>query len=257
MTADLAQAVSNAKDAKKTYEQLLDSSIQNSQKKYQKFPMQLFGITITYAVLAGYIAFALAPLVQQAKHAGPGIAKHVCHAVESSSIMVLIDDKILEATRTVNDAAREVGSQVDSAVGGETGLSKPVVPEVSVREMFHEAVCKPLVKSMVSNLDAGVAKIKAAEKATESGRRLSKTVRAANVSVEEIVAEWWEAHPGDPELRLDQVEHVLLEMAARASRLGTAPAIVARAYASAGLEAALDTATLFLESEEPTNRVVV
>lgn len=201
----LAQSVQAAKDSQQSYEQLLDTTIDNSAKKYSRYPIKLFGITITKAVVLGYVGFALLPFAHQAQALAPAIAKKACDSLEDLPIITLIDTKLADSRTAVNEAldkaqhaAQDVADQAevgglvhaasrilhghgekrdnkerrkDNSAGARTeGPELPTIPnapKVSIKKAIHTAICKPLVQAVETKAKEIVHKVEKASEAAE------------------------------------------------------------------------------------------
>jgi len=140
-----------------------------------------------------------------------------------------------------------------------------LAPKINFKKLFHEAVCKPLADAVQGQVDRLANKVQAvsdaadaeavsdaadAEADGEATGKATDTRRLSQpLSLSRTLADWWAAHPGDADVRLEQIERAMAELQGKAYvLLRVAPTAVHSAYKLGGLDAALDAALLMMEA---------
>mmetsp|Transcript_69530 Transcript_69530/g.166695 ORF Transcript_69530/g.166695 Transcript_69530/m.166695 type:complete len:1625 (-) Transcript_69530:81-4955(-) len=181
----------------KRYERLLDLAIQSASENKTRFPLKLFGFIINSAVLGGWIALALSPVLQEAQHMVPEAVMMGCTWMETSGIL----DQVQQAA----DAGTSLANEVVDSAGNSTRLSHAShVGSINAKKLFHDFVCTPLkdymdqqsadaessAEDQLNSLSGAGGSDEGGDEASAERRRLQAHRQAA------ALQEWWLSYPG-------------------------------------------------------------
>mmetsp|Transcript_2613 Transcript_2613/g.6698 ORF Transcript_2613/g.6698 Transcript_2613/m.6698 type:complete len:1576 (+) Transcript_2613:63-4790(+) len=173
--------------AAKRYERLLDLAIQSASENRSRFPLKLFGFIINSAVLGGWIALAMSPVLQEAQHLVPEVVMMGCSYMENSGL--------LDQAQAMADTGTAATNAVLTA--GHHGAS--TVGTFNTKKLFHDFVCTPLQDYMEKQSEAAADKVEdslaapdesAEEEPASEKRRLAMALRQAHAQAAELQSLW-------------------------------------------------------------------
>jgi len=248
-TASLADSdpVSQSVDqAQRSYERMLDMTIQSAHDNRGRFPLTLFSFIITQALLVAWLAAAVQPLLNQLTTVVPQLAGDACNWMESTGVG-------LEAEGVLENASSTFGKYV---------LNTKEAASHGDHSIIYSLVCVPVLNALNADVAAFVGDVDAAKNNTENeidydfnqavndnpdaARRLLEQARAhdhqllSEPSVRRLVEEWWNAHPGDSATKLELARTMFEERSRSIRRVLTAgPEAFRAALRSRGVRAGL------------------
>lgn len=236
-TASASAAAAAVEQAQRSYERMLDMTIQSAHDNRGRFPLTLFSFVITQALLVAWLSAAMQPLVQQLQQVVPELVRDACTWAADSDLGSGIEHALENA----------------SAAVGKNILHTDKAASIGDHSIVYSLVCVPLLNALNTDLDALGDDVDAAKNETanmnaygynqtvddsagaDSGdRRLLEKARASDKqllserSVRRLVEDWWDAHPGGSEAKMELARHMLEDRRRYAQQLLTAGPEAAR-----------------------------
>lgn len=151
----------------KRYEKTLDMAIESSANARRQYPLQLFGHTINVGLLLFWAGVSLYSVSEQVLKIAPPLMEAACSKIENSWVLELAQERMDTSARLANgavsNAAKAAEDMVVGAAAGQVGKNataaheddfERLVPHISLKTLFHQSICQPLVDSLTGHVEA-------------------------------------------------------------------------------------------------------